>query len=68
VYLMIAALGYFYVSNRFTLSAFLGEELDTAQAFSGWRRFIVDAVLRTVAVDASAKPTRARSVLASGRA
>ena len=68
VYLMIAALGYFYVSNRFTLSAFLGEELDTAQAFSGWRSFIVDAVLRTVAIDTNAKPARTRSALASGRA
>jgi AcrR family transcriptional regulator len=50
IYLMIAALGYFYVSNRFTLSAFLGEELDSSEAFSAWHRFITDAVLRTVAV------------------
>jgi len=51
IYLMIAALGYFYVSNRFTLSAFLGEELGSAEALSGWRGFIIDAVLRTVAID-----------------
>jgi AcrR family transcriptional regulator len=50
VYLMIAALGYFYVSNRFTLSAFLGEELDTGEAFAAWHAFAADAVLRTVAI------------------
>jgi TetR/AcrR family transcriptional regulator, upper aerobic nicotinate degradation pathway regulator len=59
IYLMIAALGYFYVSNRFTLSAFLGEELDTAEASASWRRFIVDAVLRTVANDSPARRGRA---------
>ena len=50
IYLMIAALGYFYVSNRFTLSAFLGEELDSSEAYAGWHRFIADAVLRTVGI------------------
>ncbi len=49
VYLMIAAMGYFYLSNRFTLSAFLGEALDTASALAHWERFLIDAVLRTVA-------------------
>ena len=48
LYLMIAALGYFYLSNRFTLSAFLGEPLDTPAALAHWEAFIVDAVLRTV--------------------
>ena len=42
---MIASMGYFYVSNRFTLSAFLGESLETDAACSGWRKFIEDAVL-----------------------
>ena len=64
VYLMIAALGYFYLSNRYTLSAFLGEELDTPQAFAYWRGFIIDAVLRAVAVAAPAKAARSRPVLA----
>ena len=50
IYLMIAALGYFYVSNRFTLSAFLGEELESNEAFAAWHGFITDAVLRTVAI------------------
>jgi TetR/AcrR family transcriptional regulator, upper aerobic nicotinate degradation pathway regulator len=51
VYLMIAALGYFYLSNRFTLSAFLGEELETPRALSHWEAFLSDAVLRTVRID-----------------
>ncbi len=49
VYLMIAAMGYFYLSNRFTLSAFLGEALETAVALAHWEGFLIDAVMRTVA-------------------
>ena len=49
VYLMIAALGYFYLSNRFTLSAFLGEEMQAPAALAHWEAFLIDAVLRTVA-------------------
>ncbi|MEW5889778.1 MAG: TetR family transcriptional regulator [Pseudomonadota bacterium] len=48
VYLMIAAMGYFYQSNRFTLSAFLGENLEDPAAFAHWESFVKDAVLRTV--------------------
>jgi AcrR family transcriptional regulator len=48
VYLMIASMGYFYLSNRFTLSAFLGEQLDSAAALAHWEVFLIDAVLRTV--------------------
>jgi TetR/AcrR family transcriptional regulator, upper aerobic nicotinate degradation pathway regulator len=48
VYLMIAALGYFYLSNRFTLSAFLGEAVDTPEALAHWEAFVIDAVRRTV--------------------
>jgi AcrR family transcriptional regulator len=47
VYLMIASMGYFYLSNRYTLSAFLGEPLDTPQALAHWEAFMIDAVLRT---------------------
>jgi AcrR family transcriptional regulator len=50
VYLMIAAMGYFYLSNRYTLSAFLGESLDTPGALAHWEAFMIDAVLRKVAV------------------
>lgn len=49
VYLMIAGMAYFYVSNRFTLSAFLGEKMATPQALARWEAFLMDAVLRTVA-------------------
>ena len=49
IYLMIAAMGYFYLSNRFTLSAFLGEELETTAALAHWETFLIDAVMRTVA-------------------
>ena len=49
VYLMIAALGYFYLSNRFTLSAFLGEPLESADALAHWEGFLIDSVVRTVA-------------------
>jgi len=49
VYLMIASMGYFYLSNRYTLSAFLGEALESPAALAHWEEFLVDAVLRTVA-------------------
>ena len=48
VYLMIASMGYFYLSNRYTLSAFLGEQLETPAALAHWEEFLIDAVLRTV--------------------
>jgi hypothetical protein len=49
LYLMIAAMGYFYLSNRHTLSAFLGEALDSPKALAHWEGFLIDAVQRTVA-------------------
>ena len=48
LYLMIAGLNYFYLSNRFTLSSFLGEKLESPEALAHWQAFVVDAVLRTV--------------------
>jgi AcrR family transcriptional regulator len=48
VYLLIAATAYFYTSNRYTLSAFLGDNLQTPDAIEAWRSFISTAVLRTV--------------------
>jgi AcrR family transcriptional regulator len=48
VYLLIAATGYFYVSNTHTLSAFLGEDLKAPEAISHWQDFITTSVLRTV--------------------
>ena len=50
VYLMIASMGYFYLSNRYTLSTFLGESLEDPAALAQWHQFIADAVLRTVLV------------------
>ena len=49
VYLMIASMGYFYLSNRFTLSAFLGEALETEEAIAHWEAFLIESVLRMVA-------------------
>ncbi|MFC7409578.1 TetR family transcriptional regulator [Hydrogenophaga atypica] len=48
VYLMIAGLNYFYLSNRYTLSAFLGEKLEQHDAMAHWQQFVIDTVLRTV--------------------
>ena len=56
VYLMIAAMGYFYQSNRYTLSAFLGEDLEDPAAVAHWETFMVDAVLRVVARAPGAPP------------
>jgi TetR/AcrR family transcriptional regulator, upper aerobic nicotinate degradation pathway regulator len=49
LYMMIAALGYFYPSNRFTLSAFLGENLEAPAAVVHWETFVAEVVLRAVA-------------------
>ena len=59
VYLLIAATGYFYMSNRHTLSAFLGEDLETAEALAHWESFVIDSVLRTVAPGPSLPKGRA---------
>jgi AcrR family transcriptional regulator len=56
LYIAIASLGYFYLSNRCTLSAFLGEDLMDKEALTHWREFITDIVLRSV-TDTRGKPT-----------
>ena len=48
LYLMIASMAYFYLSNRFTLSSFLGENLAAPAALAHWEAFVIDAVRRTV--------------------
>jgi AcrR family transcriptional regulator len=48
VYLLIVSTGYFYMSNRFTLSAFMGEDLQAPQAVAHWQHFVTDTVLRAV--------------------
>lgn len=57
VYMMIAALGYFPQSNRFTLSEFLGQRIDDAASLAHWEAFMVDAVLRTVMLAPLQNPT-----------
>ena len=54
LYLMIASMAYFYLSNRFTLSSFLGENLEAPAALAHWEAFITDAVRRTVGTSAPA--------------
>jgi TetR/AcrR family transcriptional regulator, upper aerobic nicotinate degradation pathway regulator len=49
IYLSILALNYFYISNRYTLSAFLGIDLMEDTQLTGWQSFVVDTVLRSVA-------------------
>jgi TetR/AcrR family transcriptional regulator, upper aerobic nicotinate degradation pathway regulator len=49
LYLMIASMAYFYLSNRYTLSSFLGEDLEAPEALAHWEAFVIDAVRRTVA-------------------
>jgi AcrR family transcriptional regulator len=51
LYLAIAALGYFYLSNRYTLSAFLNADLMKRDAVAHWRDFITGIVLRTAAAN-----------------
>jgi AcrR family transcriptional regulator len=48
VYLTIAALGYFYVSNRYTLSRFLGIDLMAAGQRERWLRHMIDLVLKDI--------------------
>lgn len=59
VYLMSAALAYFYLSNRYTLSAFLGEDLEANAALMHWEEFIISAVLRQVMMAPEASPAGA---------
>jgi hypothetical protein len=64
LYLMIAAAGYFYQSNRHTLSAFLGEKIDSPEATARWEAFVQDSMQRVVARSngaAAAQPTKVRA-------
>ncbi|WP_175760455.1 TetR family transcriptional regulator [Burkholderia ambifaria] len=53
VFLLIISTAYFYTSNLYTLSAFLGEELNAPDAVRHWETFVIDSVLRVVRKDAS---------------
>ena len=56
LYLTIAGLCYFYLSNRFTLSAFLGEDLESPAALQQWQAHVIDTVERTAAPGMSPPP------------
>jgi AcrR family transcriptional regulator len=49
VYLTLAALGYFYLSNRYTLSSFLGSDLMRAERCDAWLAEITRVMLAAVA-------------------
>ena len=53
VYLLILATAYFYMSNRYTLSAFLGENLQTPEAIEAWQSFISSTVMRSILLNPS---------------
>src|SRR5690606_7923744 len=48
LYIQIAALGYFYLSNRYTLSVFLNADLRGAGELEHWKSVITDTILRSV--------------------
>ena len=51
IYLLIASTGYFYTSNRHTLTAFLGEPMESPEAVAHWEDFVIETLLRTVRAD-----------------
>ena len=48
IYITIAALGYFYLSNRYTLSRFLDRDLMAQEHREAWLQHITDTVLMAV--------------------
>lgn len=54
IYLTIAALAYFYLSNRYTLSRFLGLDLMSAEQRGRWLEHITAVVLGHIAAPAAA--------------
>jgi AcrR family transcriptional regulator len=55
VYLTLAALGYFYLSNRFTLSSFLGTDLMQAAERDAWLAEVRRVMTAAVSVPSGAK-------------
>ena len=64
LYLLIAAAGYFFQSNRYTLSSFLGEDLEAPAALVNWETFVKDMVLRGISVNAPAVASARRTPIA----
>ena len=58
VYLTLAALGYFYLSNRYTLSSFLGTDLMQREQCDAWLGEMTRVMFASVCVEA---PARARA-------
>jgi len=56
VYLTIASLAYFYLSNRYTLSSFLGRDLMSDARRRRWLNHITDLVLVHVAAEPAFTP------------
>lgn len=48
LYMAMTALGYFYVSNRYTFSAFLNTDLMDSEKIDGWASYISDLLLDSV--------------------
>lgn len=48
VYLTIAALGFFYLSNRHTLSTIFARKLSSSEALNAWGEHIVDVTLASI--------------------
>jgi AcrR family transcriptional regulator len=64
IYLTIAALAYFYLSNRYTLSRFLGMDLMSAEQRARWLEHITAVVLGHIAPAASSVTTGPRGAVA----
>ena len=64
VYLLIASTGYFYMSNRHTLTTFLGEPLETPEAVARWEAFVIDTVLRSVSIERPVAVAAAETLIA----
>lgn len=54
LYIAMCALGYFYLSNRYTLSAFLGADLMAPAALTHWQDVIETVILKFIQRTASA--------------
>ncbi|HZP86282.1 MAG TPA: TetR/AcrR family transcriptional regulator [Burkholderiales bacterium] len=67
VYLTIASLAYFYLSNRYTLSRFLGFDLMAASEQRKWLRHITGIVLNQIAANGAALDMRAGARGTRGR-
>jgi AcrR family transcriptional regulator len=58
IYITVAALAYFYLSNRYTLSRFLGFDLMAPAQRERWLRHITGVVLGSIAHSDSARRNR----------